>query len=223
MKYLRWLNGSPREDRPASVSRVIALRLEGLVPALVLRYLEEGLFQHLALLIDIGTRIELEVDVATDLGTFCAAMRSHGVHAALLPAAPLPATANLEDICAADRLQQERLIAVLKGRRQRVVACEFDMVAQLGRLYGTRLNDQQQLLMRDVYARMDEIVGKALSFVDDGTVLIVVLHAADSDSEAEPSQSKNLAFSSCRFEPALTSNADLAKIVLRRLNFEPVR
>ena len=179
MKYLRWLNRSPREDRPASISRVIALRLEGLVPALVIRYLEEGLFQHLALLSDIGSQAELADVVATDLDAFCIAMHRHGVHAMVLPAALLPADVNLVGICAADRVQQEQMIAALKERRDGVVVCVFDMVAQLGRLYGTPLNAEQQLVFRDVYARMDEIVGKALSFVDDRTVLVVIARGAN--------------------------------------------
>ena len=207
-----------KKRRWASNSRVIILRLEALIPELVLRYLGEGLFQHLALLSDVGSRIE-SAGCAADLASFRAALHRHVVHAAYLPAAPLPADVNLDDICAADRLQQERLIAVLKGRRPRVVACEFDMVAQLGRLYGTQPSGEQQLVMRDVYARMDEIVGKAMSFVDDRTALIVMLHAAD--SEVEPGQSKTLVFASCRLEPASVERADLAKIVLRLLNFEP--
>ena len=113
------------------------------------------------------------------------------------------------------------MIAAPMGRRDGVVVCVFDMAAQLGRLYGPQLSAEQQLVMRDVYARMDEVVGKAMSFVDDRTVLVVIARGADSD--VEPIQSRGLAFASCRLESALTKGADLTKIVLGLLNVGPAR
>jgi hypothetical protein len=66
-------------------------------------------------------------------------------------------------------------MAVLSRRRTQVVAAVFDMPLQLERLFGPHPQSDQQLILRDVYARMDEVVGKAFSFVDETTVLLAVV------------------------------------------------
>ena len=72
------------------------------------------------------------------------------------------------------------------------------MPARLKQLFGPQPDESQRFVLRDVYARMDEIVGKAFSFVDERTALLAVIRCPSVGEVAPTSASANLLFSSRR-------------------------
>jgi hypothetical protein len=217
MNLLRAILDAWRRQRTRGIRRVIVVVLEGLDIAEVDYYLEQGLLHYLALMSDIGTRFELNRAASVDCDELCRALRAERVRGVSMPRAATPPHRDLDEICATDRAQQEQMIAALRRRRNRVVACRFDMLKQLARLFGPHPSADEQLIVRDVYARMDEVVGKALSFLDGETVLMAVIgpqrdavHSAASTRGSEVIISRPVDASDCR-------SHSLAEIVLRLL------
>jgi hypothetical protein len=170
--YQRWWAGW-RGEGP---TRVAILSLEGLERGLVDRYFEEGSLPNLAFLGDVGQRFDVDDCRSLDPIALCEALRQRRVRARFIPPPRIASPADLDVICAADRAQQERLIAALERRRPRVIVASFPMMVQLAELFGPTPGGTQQQVLRDVVARMDEVVGKALSVIDARTILLVVLH-----------------------------------------------
>jgi hypothetical protein len=200
-----------RAGKPVRVRRVIVVVLEGLEPSLVDHHLGQGLLQNLALLSDIGTRVAWGGAGAFDVDGFKASLPGRRVR---VLSADSQAHADLPALCATDRRQQERMIGVLRRRRSGVIVAVFDLVAQLARLYGPRPDAEEQLVIRDVYARMDEVVGKAYSFVDERTALLAAIRAP-SDSEA------GLIFSNVSLDRAHAAEVSLPGLVLQLLGAAP--
>ena len=218
MNWFRWLIQCWRARGRGTVRRVILLEIVGLEPAAVDRYLEQGLLHYLALLSDIGTR-EFVVDlppsfVASTIGN---AARHCGVRSVeLLPPQNSP-SADVESLCLTDRQQQERMIAELSRGRRGVVACVFDLPARLRQLFGPQPDEAHRLMIRDIFARMDEIVGKAHSFVDVGTELFVVIHTVGDCSVGNDTFARGLIFASCRAKTSEIAAGVLPALILERL------
>ena len=214
MDWFWRLFGRGRENGPSRVRRIIVLVIDGLEPALVDAYLEQGLLHHLALLGDFGGRGPL-VHSATGAasGSLLDAIGKLGVPVVELQPVEPRQPADLEAICAADRHQQERLFAALARSRPTVVVGVFDMPARVKRLFGPRPDESQRLVLRDIYARMDEIVGKAFSFVDAGTALLAAIDASKTGEGASPSTSLGLLFSSRRLSRLDSAGIDLESAV----------
>ena len=157
MNWLRdWLPGWRR-----GIRQVAIISLDGLKSAQVDVYLNHGLLPNLALLSDIGGRYPWVDSQPFDPGTLAAAFTRRGVKVELSPPTRVTQRATLETITVDDRAQQELLIATLD--RGRLIA-----------LYGRSPTENERLVIRDVHARMDEVVGKAFSFVQGESVLIAV-------------------------------------------------
>lgn len=214
MNWLRNLLAAWRTKRTRGIRRVVVLKLVGLDLSRVDQYLAEGLLHYLALLGDIGSRARLEGANVLDVVSVAENLRFHGLRAIALANVPPASPVDLDRLCVADRAQQEQLICVLQRRQPCVVLCEFDMLVQLGLLFGPEPDADQQLILRDVYARMDEIVGKALSFVDEATALLVVVPPQPQSLHADISAQKCELFASCRLVPADIRNGGLVPIVL---------
>ena len=116
----------------------------------------------------------------------------------------------LKAVCAADRERQESLYAALLSVRRGMVATIFDMPAQLNRrltsIEDERRGEAWRLVIRDTYARMDEVVGKTLSFVDEQTVLLVV-----------PAAVEGLLFSNIKLSASNAQWTDIGPTVLELL------
>lgn len=199
-----------RSNGSKPIRRVIVLMLDGLEPALVDHYLEQGLLHYLALLSDIGMRNDWQEPTPVDLGSWRADFEEHRVRVTVLP---MPRDANPRDLnflAAADRKQQENLFAALSQTRSCVVVAVFDMAKHLQQLLAGEADDYQKQVIRDVYARMDEIVGKAFSFVDASTVLVV----------AAASRAGGILFANRPSEALISSHNDLPRLVLRLLSID---
>jgi hypothetical protein len=201
--------------------RRILLEIVGLEPDAVDRYLGEGLLHNLALLSDVGGRGRLAHTAAAEIAVLRATAGIRKVRVVELSPAPEVGDSQLSTICRDDESQQARLIEQL-GRRPsgELVIATFDMPARLNQLFGRNLSESEGLVLRDVYARMDEIVGKVYSFVDDSVLLSVVLgpqYERHSICDAPP---PTLLFSSrghnstgdldCTLETALFPMSDVA-------------
>lgn len=171
--FQRWLAGW----RGAGPARLVVVLIDGADLALVDRFLGEGLLPHLALLCDVGQRIDFEDGRHFEPLAILELLRERHIQAQLLSLLPLDADADLEAICVADRAQQVRMRVALGRRRWRAVVAVFPMLAQLETLFGPAPNAEQRLVLRDVHVRMDEVVGKAFSFVDARTVLLAVVRS----------------------------------------------
>lgn len=156
--------------------RRILLEIVGLEPTAVDRYLGEGLLHNLALLSDIGGRASLDGPLAAQTAAIRATASKRGVRVIELRQALESGDSQLSTICRDDESQQARLIEQLSLRTSNeLVIAMFDMPARLNKLFGPNPINAERLVLRDVYARMDEVVGKAYSFVDDSVALAVVL------------------------------------------------
>ena len=159
------------------VRRVIVLVLQGFDWRRAEQYLGDGLLHYLPLLSDIGAHFDVGSEAAFDVDTCVLCLRTAGTRVELLTSVPTAARANLDELCAADRTQQEQLFTFLRRRRSGVVVATCDLLSRIERLHGSQPTADQQLVIRDVHARMDEHVGKAFSFVDRETALVVVTPA----------------------------------------------
>jgi hypothetical protein len=216
MDWFWRLLGRERTRGPSKIRRVIVLVIDGLEPALVDEYLDEGLLHHLALLSDIGGRAPL-LDSGAEARAVCGSLRHAisrlGVQAVELPPVEPSPPADLAAICAADRQQQERLLAALARSRPAVVIGVFDMPARLKRLFGSRPDESQRLVLRDVHARMDEIVGKAFSFVDERTALLAVVSGKNPGDVTPPSAPVALLFSSRKLSDSFAAEINLESAI----------
>ena len=140
------------------------------------------------------------------------------IRAVAIPSVTLSPHPDLDVICAADQLQQEQMTSAVQRGRNRVVVCKFDMLRQLARLFGPRPSAEQQLVIRDGYARMDEVVGKALSCCDSETTLLVVIppNSGSPDSKLRPKN--GMIFSSHRCDPPPPDDFQLAEFVRQLLS-----
>jgi hypothetical protein len=156
--------------------RRILIEIVGPEPVAVDRYLGEGLLHNLALLSDVGGRGRLAHTAAAEIAAVRATAGQCKVRVIELSPAPGVGNSQLSTICRDDESQQARLIEQLSRRPAgELVVATFDMPARLRRLFGSNPSESEQLVLRDVHARMDEIVGKAYSFVDDSVALAVVI------------------------------------------------
>jgi hypothetical protein len=217
MEWFRWLVAWGRSKVDKRVRRVIVVVLEGLEAELVDRYLEQGLLHNLALLSDIGTRAALGASRANLLETLSTTAASNHLRSVVLPAVPMATAIDLHSICAADRAQQERLVAALSRRRTQVVAAVFDMPLQLVRLFGPHPQSDPQLILRDVYARMDEVVGKAFSFVDETTVLLAVVPERQRPEPVAQGPVAGLLYVSRPWQPQKPDGTPVSQLVLELL------
>jgi hypothetical protein len=214
MDWLRRLLEAWRTRRQAVVRRVVILRISGLEPALVDRYLDEGLLHYLALLADIGTRADCCEVRPKDIQLLALAAGKVGLRTVALASLLLSQPPDADAICAADLEQQERLIAALGHFRPGIVLCDFDMPARLTQFFGPDPTENQRHILRDVYARMDEVVGKAFSFVDDRTVLLVAISAPSDNGSATSPAAAGLLFSSRRLAATAASEILLPATLL---------
>jgi hypothetical protein len=215
MNWLRSLLATLRSKRRGPFRRVIVLVIEGLEPSRVDDYLEQGLLHWLALLSDIGARAAWQDAPLFDARKLELRLTDARVRTTTLPASSSSAN-DLAAICALDRQQQESLFAALTRRRAGVVLAVFDMPARLARLYGSQPSAEQQAIVRDVYARMDEIVGKAFSFVDDETVLLTAISPPQS-GDSPPGGNTGMIFASCPPEQLDSSEITHASTLLHWL------
>jgi hypothetical protein len=219
MNWLRRWMANWRSRAPRPIRRVIVLLLDGLEPALVDHYLEQGLLHYLALLSDVGLRTVWRESAPVDLDSWKAIFREHRVGLAVLPTPSDSKSGNLMALAAADRRQQENLLTALGRKRSGVVVAAFDMARHLQQLLSNEPDENQRQVARDVYARMDEIVGKAFSFVDDRTVLIAVALRSP-DPGLGKSTAGGILFASCRSEAFASLPADLPRLVLHLLSVD---
>jgi hypothetical protein len=217
MEWFRRLIALGRSKYDDRVRRVIVIVLEGLKLELVDRYLEQGLLHNLALLSDVGTRTTLDASLSNDLETVAKAVTNNRLKSVVLSPVPISGAIDLQSICVADRAQQERLIAALSRRRIQVVAAMFDMPLQLEMLFGPRPQSDEQLILRDVYARMDEIVGKAFSFVDTSTVLLAVIPGRHSSEPIHRGAAAGRLFVSRRLGPRCPDRMSVSELVVELL------
>lgn len=211
----RWQSKGQRGPR-----RRILLEVVGLELAAVDRYLDQGLLHNLALVSDVGGRTNLAGSIAAQLALVRQEARSRGIRVVELAPPSDGDSPELAAICQNDELRQTRLIEQLRRRPGNdLIICSFDMPARLHQLYGSSPDEAEQLVLRDVYARMDEVVGKAYSFVSDSVVLAVaILPQQDCRGECDAPMSTALFFSQGHISPvelpidlsaALFSNANL--------------
>jgi hypothetical protein len=102
-----------------------------------------------------------------------------------------------------------------------VVVGVFDMPARVEQLFGPRPDESQHLVLRDVYARMDEIVGKAFSFVDEQTALLVVVGAQRVGEVAPPSARAGLLFSSRKLSGLIAGKIEIESAIAALLRSPP--
>jgi hypothetical protein len=185
MNPLLWLAEHWQKQGQGGLRRRILLEIVGLEPAAIDRYLGEGLLHNLALLSDIGQRARLDGSVATEIATLRATANQRGVRVIELTTALESGDSQLSTICRDDELRQTRLFEQLDRRPAgELIICSFDMPARLRRLFGSNPSESEQLVLRDTYARMDEVVGKAFSFIDDSMALAIAV-APDQDCHSE--------------------------------------
>jgi hypothetical protein len=216
MEWIRRLLADWRGMRPAEIRRVVLMVLDGLEPARVDEYLEQGVLHNLALLSDVGTRAKWNDSSPLALDTCAAALAKRGLRTTTLLSPERLPPQDVDSLSAADRDQQERLISELARGRGGLVLSVFDLPARLGRLFGTHPDAGQQQVIRDVYLRMDEIVGKAYSFVDERTTLVVGVRGAGYGEPSTAAPSSGLIFTSFR----LDDSAGVGLDVLRHLRAE---
>jgi hypothetical protein len=199
----------------SGLRRIIVLVIEGLDPALVDEFLEQGLLHHLALLTDVGGHGSL-VDSAlgVDDDSLGEAIGRLGVRAVELRPTKSRQSTSLAALCAADRQQQERLFAALARWRPTVVIGVFDLPARVKQLFGHQPDESQRLVLRDLYARMDEVIGKAFSFVDAQTVLLAVIRATDSGEVVPPSANADLVYANRQLTVSRAEHSRLDAIIV---------
>jgi hypothetical protein len=211
MSWIQQLLSTWRSD--CRIRRVVVLVLEGVEPGQVDRYLEQGLLHNLALLGDVGARSTWKEAGAATLEPLATPFREVGARVEMLPAASRDASNDLDACCAADTAQQEKLFAELSRGRSGVVVAEFDLLARLTQQFGAEPDDKEREILRDVYARMDEVVGKAYSFVDERTVLVVAMRG----TSVADQRSGGLLFASCRLEELGPTGESLPAVVRKLL------
>jgi hypothetical protein len=207
MSWIQQLHSTWRSDGP--IRRVVVLVLEGVEPGPVERYIGQGLLHNLALLGDIGARSAWKEAGAATFESLATPFREVGARVEALPAASRDASNDLDACCAADAAQQEKLFAELIRGRSGVVVAEFDLLARLTQQFGAEPDDKQREIVRDVYARMDEVVGKAYSFVDERTVLVVAMRG----TRVADQHSGGLLFASCRLEDLGSTGESISAVV----------
>ncbi len=210
MEWIRRLLADWGGRRPGEIRRVVLVVLDGLEPARVDELLEQGVLHNLALLSDVGTRAKWNDSSPLALDTCAAALAKRGLRTTTLLSPERLPPQDVDSLSAADRDQQERLIAELSRGRGGLVVAVFDLPAQLGRLFGPYPDASQQQVIRDVYLRMDEIVGKAYSFVDERTALVVWVRGAGyGDPSSAPSS--GLIFASFRSDNSVGVGLDVLR------------
>lgn len=175
MELWRRLFAIGRSTVDDRIRRVVVIVLEGLELDLVERSLEQGLLHNLALLSDIGTRVAFTKPQLNVVESLARVANTNSLRSVFLPAVSIAGAIDLRSICAADRAQQARLFAALSRRPPQIVGAEFDMPLQMARLFGPDPRADEQIILRDIYARMDEVVGKAFSFLDEQTALLTLI------------------------------------------------
>jgi len=205
--------------RPSGkIRRVIVLVLQGFDSQRAEQYLDEGLLHYLPLLSDLGTQIDVCSEAAFDVDSCVGILRAAGTRVEMFAAMPTSAEANLDDLCVADRAQQEQLFALLRRRAGGVVVATFDLLSRIDRLFGSQPTSEQLLVIRDVHARMDEHVGKALSFVDSETALVVIIPARCVHWNPIPAETNNRrVFVSCPVRTDELPPISLADLVQKLL------
>jgi hypothetical protein len=169
MNPLLWLFERWLPKGQGGLRRRILLEIVGLEPVAVDRYLGEGLLHNLALLSDVGGRGRLVGTAAAEIAVLRATAGERKMRVVDLSPAPQGGDSQLSTICRDDESQQARLIEQLSRRPAgELVVATFDMPARLHQLYGPNPSDAERLVLRDVYARMDEVVGKVYSFGSAG-------------------------------------------------------
>lgn len=209
--FRRWLAGW-RGEGPA---RLVVVLIDGADLALVDRYLGEGLLPHLALVSDVGRRIDFAVGRSFEPPAIFELLRGQRIRTQILSQVPLDAAADLDAICASDRAQQDRLRVALGRRRWRAVVAVFPMLAQLESLFGPTPDAEQRLVLRDVHVRMDEVVGKAMSFVDARTEFLAAIRPRRSTINA-PAQAAVFVSRAVSDQP--NGVDDLAEVVSQLLD-----
>jgi hypothetical protein len=221
MEWMRRLLAGMRATATGRFRRVVLVVLDGLEPGLVELYLEQGLLHNLALLSDVGTRAVWINSRPLTLDNYAATVAKSGIRTTTLFPLSCPTPPDVEALCAADRDQQERLLAALLRGRSGLVLSVFDLPARLVQLFshGPDANPDagQQQVLRDVYVRMDEVVGKAFSLVDDRTALVVGIPAQRFAEASADALAAGLVFASCRtdcIDPSgVTFPADLLRLM----------
>lgn len=198
--------------------RVIVIALTGFEPAQVDRFADEGLLHYLPLLEDIGIRFSLSDASASDLESMASSLRREGIEVTRLTSDTTVAQLSLEQICAADRRRQEQLFDVLERQRRGVALCEFAMLAQLASRFGPHPTAEDEFVLRDVHARMDEHVGKVLSFVDERTALVVEVSRPPSACRESAEESHVEVFVTPPVRASETRSRTLREIVLQLLD-----
>jgi hypothetical protein len=89
------------------------------------------------------------------------------------------------------------------------------MLAQLESLFGPTPDAEQRLVLRDVHVRMDEVVGKAMSFVDARTVFLAAIRPRRSTINA-PAQAAVFVSRAVSDQP--NGVDDLAEVVSQLLD-----
>jgi hypothetical protein len=83
-------------------------------------------------------------------------------------------------------------------------------------------DEDRKQVIRDVYLRMDEVVGKAFSFVDDETALLVVVADCARGQSFWPPFGRGLLFCNWKLAGAGARGTDLAESVRELLrDFSP--
>lgn len=196
------------------LQRRILLEIVGLEPAAVDRYLGEGLLHNLALLSDVGGRGRLVGTAAAEIAVLRATAGERKMRVVELSPALQGGDSQLSTICRDDESQQARLIEQLRRRPAgELVVAKFDMPARLNQLFGCNPSESDGLVLRDVYARMDEVVGKVYSFIDDSVALAVVLAPQNDRQSICDAPQPALVFSS----RVLNSTSDSACTLLAAL------
>jgi len=224
MEWMRRLLAGRRATGTGQFRRVVLVVLDGLEPALVDRYLEQGWLHNIALLGDVGTRAAWINSRPVALDGCAAIVAKRGIRTTVLVPLPGPMPPDVESLCAADRDQQERLLAALMRRRPGLVLSVFDLPARLVQLFGhgpvAGPDASQQQVIRDVYVRMDEVVGKAFSFVDDRTALVVGIPAQPLVGASADALAAGLVFASCRTDCIDPSGVAIPSDLVRLLGVE---
>jgi hypothetical protein len=206
--------------RPSvNIRRVIVLVLQGFDWRRAEQYLGEGLLHYLPLLSDIGAHFDVGSEAAFDADSCAACLRTAGTRVELFAGMPASAEADLDELCVADRRQQEQLFTLLRRRRSGVVVATFDLLTRIERLFGPQPTSEQQLVIRDVHARMDEQVGKAFSFVDSEAALVIVIPARCVNSNPISGQTNTCrVFVSCPLSTDEPPPTSLVEILQKLLN-----
>jgi len=214
MKLLRMIWDQGRGSRKVGIRRVVILILEGFDTVRGRRFFDEGLLHYLPLLADIGAQLSLPDATSTDIEAIATALRAAHLKVTVLPSEATSYQATMDGICNADRVQQKKLFVALRRHRCGVVICAFDMLARLERLFGPQPTVSELQILRDVHARMDENVGKALSFVDEETALLAVIPARSAALQAGAAPQGPEVFAGLPLPASDARSLGLAPIVL---------